>query len=110
LIEACPGLRVLVTSQEPLDVTGEQVVVIDPLIVPTDDADATTMATAPAVQLFLERAAAIGVGIEETSIPTVAAIVRRLDGLPLAIELAAARTRGLGVQDILRHLDARFEL
>ncbi|HSK22103.1 MAG TPA: hypothetical protein VK906_02955, partial [Egicoccus sp.] len=108
---AGPRWRLLVTSREPLDVPGEQVLVLAPLPVPDDDADAS-IRSSPAVQLFLQRATEAGAtpSDDPTTARTVAAIARRLDGLPLAIELAAARTRSLDPRDILRHLDARFEL
>jgi predicted ATPase len=109
LLTACPGLSVLATSREPLAAAHEQVIALEPLRTPTGE-HPSEIAAAPAVQLFLARAAALGVSFDDRELTTVAAIVRRLDGLPLAIELAASRARGLGVDDILRHLDARFEL
>ncbi|MFI7421838.1 BTAD domain-containing putative transcriptional regulator [Nonomuraea sp. NPDC049684] len=91
LLRAAPGLRVLATSQEPLGVTGERVRVVHPL------------AEADAVRLFAARA-----DVEPG--PTVAVICRRLDGIPLALELAARRVRALGVQELAARLDDRFRL
>ncbi|MEV0165371.1 BTAD domain-containing putative transcriptional regulator [Nonomuraea fuscirosea] len=91
LLRAAPGLRVLATGQEPLGVTGERVRVVEPL----PEADA--------VRLFTARA---DVPADET----VAAVCRRLDGIPLALELAATRVRALGVRELAARLDDRFRL
>jgi predicted ATPase len=110
LLADTAGLTILATSQEPLDVPGEQVMVLDPLAVPPGD-DPVGALSSPAVRLFMARAQAAGAAtVDADAVLTVAAICRQLDGLPLAIELAAARARSLTPQDILRHLDARFEL
>ena len=90
LLDAAPGLRILGTSQVPLDVDGEAVVELDPL------------ALADAVELFTRRAHRDDAGVED--------LCRSLDGLPLAIELAAARTRTLSVAEIGRRLDDRFSV
>ncbi|MEV5892728.1 BTAD domain-containing putative transcriptional regulator [Nonomuraea fuscirosea] len=91
LLRAAPGLRVLATGQEPLGVTGERVRVVEPL------------PEAEAVRLFTARA---DVPADET----VAAVCRRLDGIPLALELAATRVRALGVRELATRLDDRFRL
>ncbi|MBB5080801.1 BTAD domain-containing putative transcriptional regulator [Nonomuraea endophytica] len=91
LLKAAPELRVLATSQEPLGVTGERVHVVPPLA--EDDA----------VTLFAARA-----GIEPG--PAARTICRRLDGIPLALELAATRVRALGADELARRLDDRFRL
>ncbi|MFI9560719.1 AfsR/SARP family transcriptional regulator [Nonomuraea endophytica] len=91
LLKAAPELRVLATSQEPLGVTGERVHVVPPLA--EDDA----------VALFAARA-----GIEPG--PAARTICRRLDGIPLALELAATRVRALGADELARRLDDRFRL
>jgi predicted ATPase len=111
LLDACPGLRVLVTSQVPLELADEQVLVLGSLPAASPD-DIRGALVSPAVQLFAARAGAVGADLhlDETTVSTIAAICQRLDGLPLGIELAAARTRSLAPIDILRHLDARFEL
>jgi len=97
LLEACPELRVVATSREALGVPGEHVVPVPPL-----DEE-------PAIELFVQRAAAAGGKIEiERDRPVIAEVVSRLDGLPLAIELAAARTRSLTAQQLRDRLDDRF--
>ncbi|WNI23442.1 BTAD domain-containing putative transcriptional regulator [Streptomyces sp. ITFR-16] len=103
LLTRCPQLRVLATSREPLGVPGESVRPVDPL--PAD----------PAHRLFTERARAVRPGFDPEHEPghdpdAVAEICRRLDGLPLAIELAAARLRMLGPRQIADRLDDRFRL
>ena len=97
LRRAVPEVAVLATSREPLGVEDEQLVVVEPLALPA--AGAAVAGTAPAVQLFLERAAAAGAALDESPalLTDVAELCRRLDGLPLAIELAAARTRALAL-------------
>ncbi|CAM5532211.1 AfsR/SARP family transcriptional regulator OS=Streptomyces alboniger OX=132473 GN=CP975_16670 PE=3 SV=1 [Streptomyces alboniger] len=99
LLTHCPGLTVLATSREPLGVPGESVRPVEPL--PPD----------PAHRLFAERASAVRPGFDaEESAGAVAEICRRLDGLPLAIELAAARLRLLTPRQIADRLDDRFRL
>jgi predicted ATPase/DNA-binding SARP family transcriptional activator len=112
LLAAAPGLRVLATSREPLAVAGETLQEIPPLDLPADPGDLTTVAASGAVQVFTERAAAAapGFALDATNAAAVAAICTRLDGLPLALELAAARVRVLGVQGVAQRLDDRFRL
>ncbi|MFE9889623.1 BTAD domain-containing putative transcriptional regulator [Streptomyces scopuliridis] len=99
LLTHCPGLRILATSREPLGVPGESVRPVEPL--PPD----------PAHRLFGERARAVRPGFDAAGDPeAVAEICRRLDGLPLAIELAAARLRMLTPRQIAARLDGRFRL
>ncbi|MFC9705731.1 BTAD domain-containing putative transcriptional regulator [Streptomyces sp. NPDC056943] len=99
LLARCPGLRVLATSREPLGVPGEVVRPLGPLPAET------------ALRLFGERGAAVRPGFRTAEDPEAAAeIVRRLDGLPLAIELAAARLRMLTLRQIADRLDDRFRL
>jgi predicted ATPase/DNA-binding SARP family transcriptional activator len=95
LLHACPNLRVLATSRVPLGVAGEADDALDPLPEPAS------------VQLFLERAAAVRRGLDADE-ATASAICRELDGLPLAIELAAARAKALSLSDIAARLDDRF--
>jgi predicted ATPase/DNA-binding SARP family transcriptional activator len=111
LLEAAPGLRILATSREPLGVPGELVWPVPPLDVPDDNA-AEGLARSSAVQLFVERATASapGFALDGDNAVAVATICRRLDGLPLALELAAARVRGLGVHALAERLDDRFAL
>jgi predicted ATPase/DNA-binding SARP family transcriptional activator len=100
LLAGSPRLRIVATSREPLGITGESLFVVPPL------------AQDPAVRLFADRAAAVspGFAVAEENLPLVVGIVRRLDGLPLAIELAAARLRTLPLAEISRRLDDRFRL
>ncbi|MFI6388941.1 AfsR/SARP family transcriptional regulator [Nonomuraea sp. NPDC050540] len=95
LLRTAPGLRVLATSQEPLAIPGEAVYPVSPLAAPD------------ALSLFAARA---GVVLNADTTPWAEAICRRLDGLPLALELAAARVRALGVRGVAEHLDDRFRL
>jgi predicted ATPase/DNA-binding SARP family transcriptional activator len=112
LLASCPGLRILATSREPLGIFGESLVVVPPLGQPDPDADAAHALTFPAVQLFVDRAADVqpGFEVDESTVAAVIQIVRRLDGLPLAIELAAARLRALPVAEIEHRLSDRFRL
>ena len=110
LLAACDDVRVLATSREPLRVAGEAGYRLGPLGLPgPDDADA---AGREAVALFAERArqadAHFALAGETTA--AVARLVRRLDGMPLAIELAAARVEALGVRQLLDRIDDRFAL
>ncbi|MBV9856687.1 MAG: hypothetical protein JOY82_19575 [Streptosporangiaceae bacterium] len=114
VIRTAPGVRVIATSREPLSVTGEHVLPVPPLELPSPDA-AEALAQLrqnEAVMLFTERAAAASGHFELTAAnrAAVAALCRRLDGLPLAIELAAVRTRALGPEQILDRLTDRFGL
>jgi non-specific serine/threonine protein kinase len=97
LLAACPGLKLLVTSREPLRVSGEHEARITPLTVPGDTAATTgpEQSTADAVRLFVDRAraASLSFTLDDGNREAVGAICRQLDGLPLAIELAAAMTR-----------------
>ncbi len=110
LLRGCPNVRVLTTSRVPLGVRGEFVYELDPLAAPDDDAGVDELERSPAVRLFLERAAATRRErlADEGSLAVVAAICRELDGLPLAIELAAARVQALALEDIAERLDDRF--
>ena len=105
-----PKQRVLTTSREPLGVPGEVAYPVPPLAVPEDLSDPAAIGDAPAVRLFLERcsSARAGGGPEVVPSAVVARMCRELDGLPLAIELAAARTSTLSVQEIETHLADKF--
>src|SRR5215216_2513795 len=109
LLVACPKLSVLATSRAVLRISGEQYCPVLPLALPDTETASTVEAVsaAPAVQLFVARAQAARPEFVLTSgnASAVAAICRRLDGLPLAIELAAARTRHLPAPALLRHLE-----
>jgi predicted ATPase/DNA-binding CsgD family transcriptional regulator len=110
VVRAAPGVRMIATSREPLAVAGEHVLPIPPLELPAVDDGA--LRQNEAVMLFVERAAAASGAFELTSanLAAVADVCRRLDGLPLAIELAAVRTRALSVEQILERLSNRFGL
>jgi predicted ATPase/DNA-binding SARP family transcriptional activator len=108
LLGGAPGLRVLATSREPLGVPGEAVYRVPPLAVPPESSDAQVLAGAAAVRLFLARAAAARPGAGAAPTAVVARICRELDGLPLAIELAAARASVLSAQEIEAHLVDKF--
>lgn len=114
LLRACPDLRVLATSREPLGVPGEVAWLVPSLDLPAAGADVSReeLGRSPAVQLFVERARAARPGFALTGEngPAVAEICRRLDGIPLAIELAAARVRILAPDEIAARLGDRFRL
>jgi predicted ATPase/DNA-binding SARP family transcriptional activator len=112
LSHRCPHLGVLSTSREPLRVPGERVWQLAPLATPRPGADCEQLLRSPAGALFVTRAEAADPTFaltEETAAP-VAELCRRLDGLPLAIELAAARTRALAPAALAARLDQRFSL
>jgi len=111
LMRAAPGLRVIATSREPLSIPGEHVLTVPPLDLPPSGASLARLAQNEAVMLFTERAAGSG-GFELTTANRAAVVdlCRRIDGLPLAIELAAVRTRVLTAQQILDRLTDRFGL
>ncbi|MFE3281099.1 protein kinase [Nocardia sp. NPDC059239] len=114
LLSRCPNLHILATSREPLGIGGEAVLRVPPMATPTlDDHPAQReVARFDAVALFAERASAAMPGFEitEKNADTVARICTRLDGLPLAIELAAARVRALSPEQILQRLSDRYAL
>ncbi|MEW9554901.1 BTAD domain-containing putative transcriptional regulator [Nonomuraea sp. NPDC050783] len=112
LLERLPALIILATSREPLDVMGEALCRLAPLVLPPVRADPVRAARASAVRLFLDRAAAArpGFALDESTAGPVVDIVRRLDGLPLALELAAARLRTMSADELSRRLDDRFRL
>jgi predicted ATPase len=112
LLSRCPGLRVLTTSREPLAVSGEALVPLGPLALPGSDDDTEQILRAASVRLFRERAAAVrpGFDIDESALPAILRLVRGLDGLPLALELAAARLRTLSLPELADGLSDRFRL
>ena len=114
ILKGAPAMRILATSREPLRIQGERQHRLNPLHVPPEDENITA-ATArqyPAVQLFAERASTSARSFELTDANAhwVASICRRLDGIPLAIELAAARAGLLGARDLLARLDEQMFL
>lgn len=110
LLGRCPGLRILATSQERLNIGGEAMWSVPPLAVPRDPgAPVGELVRSPAVRLFLERVPDDFVMTEELA-PAVATICQRLDGLPLALELAAGRVGSMTPPEIAAGLDDRFHL
>jgi predicted ATPase/DNA-binding CsgD family transcriptional regulator len=108
LLDGCPNVRILATSREPLRIAGELAWRVPSLAVTEPDASASDLTECPAVQLFAERARSVrpDFALTDASAATVATICRRLDGVPLALELAAARARTLGVNQILERLSS----
>jgi predicted ATPase/class 3 adenylate cyclase len=108
-LQRCAGVLILATSRELLGVQGEQVLATPPLEVADDPA---REAGSDAVELFMVRASAAAPGFDRSAadVATVAQICRRVDGLPLAIELAAARLRALSLEQLATRLDDRFRL
>jgi predicted ATPase len=111
-LRSAPGLRILATSREGLAVSGEHLITVPSLQTPEPGMPVDDVLTTEAVRLFTERAQESRSNFEHTAEGTaaVAAICRRLDGIPLAIELAAARVRVMTPGEILEHLDRRFKL
>jgi predicted ATPase/class 3 adenylate cyclase len=105
ILRGCPDVTVLVTSRQPLRLNGEEVYEVAPWT-------SQYSAGAAAVRLFLDRAAAAGATFDDSAAThqRISALCERLDGLPLAIELAAAQTRALGMDELDRRLDERFQL
>jgi predicted ATPase len=112
IVAACPQVTVLATSREGLRAQGERVVIVPALGLPPSEADVESALSADAVRLFVERAAEAKGRFELTAAnaPAVARLVRRLDGIPLALELAAARVRSLTPAELADRLDERFRL
>ena len=116
LLRSAPQLRLLVTSREPLGISGERVYEVSPLRTPGETGAVEGTADQPgdfsAVRLFAARAAATAprFTLDDQTFPYVASICQRLDGLPLALELAANRVRALGVRELAARLDDRFGL
>jgi predicted ATPase len=115
LVEAlergCPGVVVLATSREGLAIEGERVVPVPVLSAPAVNNDLAAVGESDAVRLFVERAGWVDPDFEltETNAPAVGQLCRRLDGLPLAIELAAARISAMTTAELARRLDRRFD-
>ncbi len=112
LLGECTRLRILATSREALGITGEALWQVAPLAVPTDDADADAIAASPAVALLRDRASAVRTDLtaDADTLATMARVCRALDGIPLAIELAAARLRTMTLDQLAHRLDDRFRL
>ena len=113
LLRAVPGARILATSQEPLGLDGECTYRLSPLEFPAEEtAELAATLRHDAVRLFVARARAADphFNLTERNAATVATICRRLDGIPLAIELAAARAAALGIEGLASRLDLRFHV
>jgi predicted ATPase/DNA-binding CsgD family transcriptional regulator len=114
LLGEARDLRILATSRQPLGIPGERVIQVPPLSVPDSNGSVGTerIAESEAVALLLERATDAGVALELTrdNQTAVGELARRLDGMPLAIELAAVRLRSLGLEQLVERLNDRFTL
>jgi predicted ATPase/class 3 adenylate cyclase/tetratricopeptide (TPR) repeat protein len=112
VLDRCPNLAILATSREALEVRGERVIRLRSLPVPQAAASLDQLGEFDAALLFLDRADAAGAdqALKAADGPAIAEICRRLDGIPLAIELAAARVIALSPGEIAAHLDERFRL
>jgi len=112
LLRGCPDLALLATSREPLGVDGERVYRVPSMRTPADRDDAEAIRASEAVRLLDDRAAAQGVSLawDQSAAELAGAICRRLDGIPLAIELAAARLRVMPAAELEARLDERFAI
>jgi len=112
ILQRCPKVHLIVTSREPLGIAGETIYRVPSLSLPAAESDLAAAAACDAVALFAARAAAQGAGLalDADSIPLVVSVCRRLDAMPLAIELAAARLRSMSLDDLAGRLDQRFRL
>jgi predicted ATPase/class 3 adenylate cyclase len=112
IMQRCPSVRILATSRAGLGVSGEQLVVLGSLPLVLNAVDPSAIASSDAVRLFVDRASAARSGfmLGAANLDAVAEICRRLDGIALAIELAAARVTALSPVEIAAHLDERFRL
>jgi len=108
----CRRLRILATSREPLGITGEALWLVEPLALPDAYPSRAEMESSPAVQLLLDRAGAVrrDFAADARTLPAMVRVCRALDGMPLAIELAAARLRTMSVDQLAQRLDDRFRL
>ena len=108
----CPRLRILATSREPLGITGEALWLSEPLALPEGDASPGQIESSPAVQLLRDRAGAVrrDLAADARTLSTMVRVCRALDGMPLAIELAAARLRTMSLDQLASRLDDRFRL
>ncbi|WP_280401176.1 BTAD domain-containing putative transcriptional regulator [Nocardia carnea] len=112
LLGECRRLRILATSREPLGITGEALWQVEPLTLPAEGADPGEIENSPAVRLLRDRAGAVrqDLAADARALATMARICRALDGIPLAIELAAARLRTMSLDQLANRLDDRFRL
>ncbi len=112
LLRAAPGIRIIASTREALRIPGEQIYPVLPMALPDPAASVETLSRSEAVQLFMDRAQLQkpGFTLTEKEAPAVAELVARLEGIPLAMELAAARMRSLSIQEINKRLQNRFAL
>lgn len=112
VLTTCPEVRILATSREPLSITGETLFPLPPLDVPPDDASPGDAISHAAVRLFVDRARGVrpDFTVTDDNVAAVTTICHRLDGLPLAIELAAARMRAMSPHQVADRLGDRFRL
>ena len=112
IVRRCPRVHLLATSREPLGIGGETIYRVPSLSLPGPEDSDVAPGSSDAVALFAERARAHGVGlpVAEQAGPLVVSVCRRLDGMPLAIELAAARLRSMSLAELHGRLDQRFRL
>lgn len=111
VIRNCPSVHVLATSREPLGVDGERVYRVPSMTLPSSDVESVDdLGTSDAVTLFLGRAADSGFVVTDEGAPLVASICQRLDGIPLALELGAARLSSMSLVQLSDRLDQRFRL
>ena len=112
ILRRCPRVHLLVTSREPLGIGGETIYRVPSLSLPGPEDSDVAPGSSDAVALFVERARAQGVAlaVDEQAGPLVVSVCRRLDGMPLAIELAAARLRSMSLAELHGRLDRRFRL
>ena len=114
LLKEAPALKVLVTSRSVLHLSGEHTFKVEPLPLPDlqSDPDTEAIMSSPAVMLFIQRARAanLELSLDAAQLRTIAEICIRLDGIPLAIELASARVKILSLQALLQHMDRRLDL
>ena len=108
----CRRLRILATSREPLGITGEALWPVEPLALPDAYAGRAELESSPAVQLLRDRAGAVrrDFALDDRTLPTTVRVCRALDGMPLAIELAAASLRTMSIDQLAHRLDDRFRL
>jgi predicted ATPase len=112
VVASCPGVAVLATSREVLAVAGERIIAVPSLAAPSPDSVLELVAASAAVRLFVDRAVAADArfALSADNAAAVATVCRRLDGIPLAIELAAARTPTMSPAELLGRLDRRFRV
>ena len=112
MLGECRRLRILATSREPLGITGEALWPVVPLALPKGDAGPGEIEASPAVQLLRDRAGAVrrDLSVDARTLATMVRVCRALDGMPLAIELAAARLRTMSIDQLAHRLDDRFRL